>query len=173
MIVLDAMKMHKTEREVKCPNGGFDSIRILVKEDNMGFTVTRTTIHPTADWQRWHYKNHLEACYCIAGKGKLKDSTGVEYDIKPGILYALDKHDEHYFKTDERVILICVFNPPLVGHELHRGDGSYEVCAETAQDRMQRIVSENPGIGRDKLARLADVPQSTARDFLKKAKNPN
>jgi len=57
----------------------------------------------------------------------LKDSKGKKHEIKPGIMYALDKHDLHYFKTDSRVVLICVFNPPLKGKEVHQEDGSYAV----------------------------------------------
>lgn len=125
MKVIDVMKMHKTEREVECPNGGFTSLRMLLKEDGMGFTMTRTTIHPTDDFQTWHYKNHLEACYCIKGRAILKDASGHKWEIKPGVMYALDKHDKHYFKATETTILICVFNPPLIGKEVHGADGSY------------------------------------------------
>lgn len=130
MKIIDVMTLHKTDREVHCPKGGFTSIRALIQSDGMGFTITRTTIHPTEDWQLWHYKHHLEACYCISGHGELKDIEGNVREIKPGILYALDKHDEHYFRTSERVVLICVFNPPLVGREIHQKDGSYTACEE-------------------------------------------
>lgn len=126
MIVEDVMSMHGTEREVNCPNDGFKSIRMLIKSDGMGFTMTRTTIHPTPQYQMWHYKNHLEACYCIKGHGTLKDEKGKKYPIKPGMFYALDKHDKHYFRAKDTVILICVFNPPLNGPEVHGKDGSYD-----------------------------------------------
>jgi L-ectoine synthase len=125
MIVRNAMKLHGTDREVHCPTGGFSSIRILVAADGMGFTVTRTTIHPTKTFQRWHYKHHLEACYCLKGRGVLKDAKGITHQIRPGVLYALDKHDRHWFKASEPMVLLCVFNPPLTGTELHRPDGSY------------------------------------------------
>jgi L-ectoine synthase len=125
MKVIDVMKLHGTEREVDCPQGGFKSVRFLLKEDGMGFAMTRTTIHPTKHYQHWHYKHHLEACYCIKGHGRLKDENGKVYEIKPGVCYALDKHDNHYFKADETMILLCVFNPPLTGREVHRDDGSY------------------------------------------------
>lgn len=126
MIVKNAMEMHGSDREVDCPNGGFTSIRMLVKDDGMGFAMTRTTVHPTKDFQLWHYKNHLEACYCIKGKAILKDAKDNQHKIKPGVLYALDKNDKHYFKALDPTILICVFNPPLIGKEVHRKDGSYE-----------------------------------------------
>jgi len=125
MKIINAMKLHKTGREVQCPNGGFTSIRMLLEKDKMGFTMTRTTIHP-GDWQWWHYKHHLEACYCIKGSALLKnEKTGEVHEIKPGICYALDKHDPHLFKATETTILICVFNPPLTGLEVHQKDGSY------------------------------------------------
>ena len=38
----------------------------------------------------------------------------------------LDKNDAHYFEAFEEVTLICVFNPPLTGKEVHQEDGSYE-----------------------------------------------
>lgn len=126
MKIIDARKLRNTSKEVKCPSGGFESIRMLVEADKMGFGLTRTTVLPTTDFQRWHYKKHFEACYCIAGRGILRANDGSEYQIKPGVLYALDKHDEHWFRALTRVVLICVFNPPLVGHELHGPDGSYE-----------------------------------------------
>jgi L-ectoine synthase len=130
MKIVNAMKLHGTEREIKCPKGGFTSIRMLLKEDGMGFTMTRTTVHPTDEWQLWHYKHHLEACYCIKGKGQLKDTKGRIHEIRPGVMYALDRNDKHWFKTKETVILICVFNPPLTGKEVHQDDGSYAAEGE-------------------------------------------
>lgn len=113
------------DRSIECPNGGFMSRRLLLKRDGMGFTMTRTTVHPTKDFQKWHYKHHLEACYCIKGHGIIKDAKGVQHKVYPGTLYALDKHDKHFFKALDTVILICVFNPPLIGNEVHQADGSY------------------------------------------------
>lgn len=126
MIVTDVIKLHNTDREVSWPSGALKSIRMLVKSDGMGFAMTRTTVYPTKSYQMWHYKKHLEACYCISGQGTLKDAQGRKYDIRPGIMYALDKHDKHWFRAKTRVILICVFNPPLNGLETHLEDGSYE-----------------------------------------------
>lgn len=45
-----------------------------------------------------------------------------------GIFYALDNNDKHVLKGgDEDMRLICVFNPPLIGNEIHDKDGSYEL----------------------------------------------
>jgi len=125
------MKIIKTnelpkERVVHCPKGGFVSNRILLKNDNMGYSITKTVI-PINGVHKWHYKNHLESCYCIAGHGILTDiKTGNKYDITPDTTYVLDNHDEHTFEAIKETILICVFNPPLTSNEVHKEDGSYE-----------------------------------------------
>jgi L-ectoine synthase len=106
---------------------GMISNRFLLKKDNMGFTVTLTEI-PKGEERHWHYINHLEACYCISGHAILKDLDEYqEYLIKPGVLYALDKHDDHKFLALEDTVLLCVFNPPLIGNEIHKEDGTYEI----------------------------------------------
>jgi L-ectoine synthase len=127
MKIIETKSLEGSDRQVSCPNGGFISNRILLKEDNMGYGMTKTIIPPNGK-QHWHYKNHLESCYCVSGLGILTDiSTGNVYEIKPDTTYVLDKHDDHYFEAIEEVVLICVFNPPLVGRETHNSDGSYEL----------------------------------------------
>lgn len=120
-------------RQVYCPKGGFISHRYLLERDGMGFTVTRTVV-PKGDEQYWHYANHLEACYCISGHGVLRVTTKTGpitthdvTDILPGMMYAPDKHDPHYFKALEDTVLLCVFNPPLNGNEVHNEEGHYDV----------------------------------------------
>lgn len=104
-----------------------NSYRMLLKEDGMGFGVTHTVIQPEAGKVMQHYKNHLEACYCIKGRGILTDEEGMEFGIEQGVMYVLDKNDKHWFEALEETILICVWNPPLVGREVHREDGSYSL----------------------------------------------
>lgn len=113
------------QRIVNCPKGGFISHRILLEEDKMGYTMTKTII-PVNGKQFWHYKNHLETCYCVAGKGILTNrNTGEEFLIETDVIYILDKNDPHCFEAFEECVLICVFNPPLTGGEIHKEDGSY------------------------------------------------
>lgn len=106
--------------------GGFFSHRFLLEKDGMGYTVTRTVI-PADGPQRWHYPNHLEACYCVAGEGELVDTTtGERHAIRPDTLYALDNHDEHTFEAiGGPVTLICVFSPALRGDEAHKNGHTY------------------------------------------------
>mgnify|MGYP001947326148 FL=1 len=40
-------------------------------------------------------------------------------------MYALNEHDEHYLRAKTDLRLICVFNPPLTGQEVHDEDGVY------------------------------------------------
>lgn len=113
-------------REVRCPNKGFVSFRALLESDGMGFSLHKTVI-PKGQPQHWHYKHHLEACYCIAGKGILTDlSTGDKHIIKPDVIYVLDHHDDHTFQALEDTVLISVFNPPVTGNEVHDEHGSYQ-----------------------------------------------
>lgn len=125
MKVIKTSELNK-ERIVKCPKGGFVSNRILLESDGMGYSMSKTVI-PVAGTQRWHYKNHLESCYCVSGMGELKNlETGHVYLIEPDTTYVLDNHDDHEFTALEEVTLICVFNPPLTGREVHDAEGSYE-----------------------------------------------
>lgn len=127
MRVLKVDELSGTDRDVKCPKGGFISYRPILESDGMGFTICKTFI-PKGDWQCWHYSNHLEACYCVSGSGVLFDVKNDKYfDICEDSMYILDEYDEHRFKANEDVLLICVFNPPLKGKEVHDEDGSYKV----------------------------------------------
>lgn len=112
---------------VDCPKGGFRSNRIILDRDNMGYSMTKTVIPPNGP-QHWHYKSHLESCYCVSGKGLLTNNrTGQYWAIAPDMTYVLDQYDDHTFEALEEVTLICVFNPPLTGTEVHDEDGAYSV----------------------------------------------
>jgi len=112
-----------SERVVRFHSGV--SNRILLKSDGMGYTMTKTVVEPGQKVFQ-HYKNHLESCLCISGHARLENAaTGEIFNITPGVCYVLDKHDPHYFEAYEETVLICVFNPPLTGQEIHQEDGSY------------------------------------------------
>ena len=126
MKVIKVQSLIDTDRHVKCPNGGFESIRPLLEKDGMGFSLHITYVHK-GDSQRWHYKHHLEACYCISGRAILRnEETGESFVIVPGTLYALDENDSHSLKAWEDTVLVSVFNPPVIGREVHQADGSYQ-----------------------------------------------
>ena len=110
---------------------GWQSRRILLRSDGMGFSLHDTVVAEGTE-QRLEYKHHLEANYCISGEGEVVDlQTGTVYLIRPGTLYALDKHDAHIIRaTRGDLRVVCVFNPPLTGDETHRADGSYAPAEE-------------------------------------------
>lgn len=127
MIVRKIQDIKGTDREVRAENGNWVSVRMLLKGDNMGFAFNETTIYAGTETIIW-YKNHLEAVYCIEGRGEIETvEDGRVYPIEPGTMYALDKHDKHYLRASDDLRLVCVFNPPLSGAEVHDEDGSYPV----------------------------------------------
>lgn len=112
-----------TERDVKFTGG--NSQRLVLENDGLGFAVMKTNIKKGGPYH-WHYPNHLEACYCISGKGILKSlDSGEEHIIDVDTCYLLDKHDNHTFEAKTDVVLISVFNPPLKGNETHDEKGQY------------------------------------------------
>lgn len=128
MIVRDLAEARTTRRHVE--SKGWDSTRLLLKADNMGFSFHITTIYAGGDLPM-HYKNHLEAVYCIAGEGEIEDlATGETHQIRPGVLYALDKNDKHILRGRTEMTMACVFNPPLNGLEVHDETGAYALEAE-------------------------------------------
>jgi L-ectoine synthase len=99
------------------------SRRFLLDADGMGYTLTDTTVRAGTK-SKLEYRAHLEACYCIEGEGEVVDMHGNSYRIKPGVMYALDKHDQHYLVAgpDGDLRLVCVFAPALAGPERHSLD---------------------------------------------------
>lgn len=125
MIVRHMDDIIGSEREVH--GDTWTSRRILLKQDGMGFSFHETLIHPGTETLIW-YKNHLEAVYCIEGEGEVETlDDGRIYPIRPGTLYALDQHDRHLLRASNQLRLMCVFNPPLSGREVHDADGVYPV----------------------------------------------
>jgi L-ectoine synthase len=127
MIVRDLQKSEKTERRVVSPDGNWESTRLLLKDDNMGFSFHITTIYEGAEF-RMHYQNHLESVYCLSGSGEVETLADEKvYSIQPGSIYILDKHDEHILRATTEMKMACVFNPPVTGREVHNADGAYEL----------------------------------------------
>jgi L-ectoine synthase len=128
MIVRNLEEAMKSPRRVGTE--GWNSVRLLLKDDGMGFSFHITTIYARAELLM-HYRNHLESVYCVAGEGSIENlETGEKFDIRPGVMYALDRHDRHVLRAASEMTMACVFNPPLNGLEVHDESGAYPLRAE-------------------------------------------
>lgn len=99
------------------------SRRFLLASDGMGYSLTDTIVLAGTK-SRLEYQRHMEACYCISGKGEVIDLEGNSHEITPGTMYALDKHDAHWLvaSPEADLRLVCVFSPALQGDERHSLD---------------------------------------------------
>ena len=125
MIVKTLEDIIDTEDDIQAETGTWASRRMLLKKDGMGFSFHDTTIFAGTQTLIW-YKHHLEAVYCVAGEGELEViETGEIFNIKDGTMYALNGHEKHYLRAFSDMRMVCVFNPPLTGKEVHDKDGVY------------------------------------------------
>ncbi len=105
--------------------GAWSSARYLLQADGVGFTMTMTTVAAGRSLEL-EYKNHVEANLVIEGEAVLTDiGDGKEYQLGPGDMYTLDKHDRHRLLAVSDLTLVCVFSPALIGNETHDEEGSY------------------------------------------------
>ena len=126
MIVRTLKECEQSERRVVSEN--WESVRMLLKDDNMGFSFHITTIKANTE-THIHYQNHLESVYCMSGNGEIQTlADNKVFKIEPGTLYILDQHDDHLLRGgSEDMKMACVFNPPLSGKEVHAENGVYPV----------------------------------------------
>ena len=131
MIVRELDDVVGSERDVSA--GTWNSRRLLLADENMGFSLHDTLIYAGTETTMC-YENHLEAVYCIEGEGEISLlPDGPTWPIRPGTVYALDEHDRHCLRARTQLRLVCVFNPPVTGREVHDENGAYPapVAAES------------------------------------------
>ena len=103
MIVRQLSKAKQSSRRIVSPDGNWESTRLLLKDDQMGFSFHITNIYKGADFHM-HYQNHLESVYCMSGRGEVETlADGKKYPIEPGTIYILDQHDEHILRAFEEI----------------------------------------------------------------------
>lgn len=125
MIVKHLQDVLGTEADIDTP--GWASRRLIFKDAGMGYSVNDTIIKAGAELLM-QYRNHLETVYCIEGEGEITDlAAGQTHPIRPGTLYALNNHDRHILRANKGtpMRMVCVFNPPLTGREIHDETGAY------------------------------------------------
>ncbi|MFC0524903.1 ectoine synthase [Pontibacillus salicampi] len=112
-----------TEKEVSDDN--WVSRRLLLQEDNVGFSLHDTVLTAGTETYIW-YKHHIEAVYCIEGEAEIETvENGETYRITPGTMYCLDNHEKHYVRAITNFRVVCVFTPALIGDEVHDEEGVY------------------------------------------------
>jgi L-ectoine synthase len=128
MIVKKLNDILGTEHDVN--GGNWSSRRLLLKKDGMGFSLHDTIIRAGTETHIW-YQNHLEAVYCIEGEGEVElCKDGTIYPITAGTVYALDGNEEHLLRASKDMRMVCVFNPPITGKEVHDEYGVYPVVED-------------------------------------------
>lgn len=125
MIVRRLNEVLGSERDIKADNDHWVSRRLLLRHEGMGFSLHDTTIFAGTE-TFIHYKNHLEAVYCVGGEGEIEDlETGEVHPLSDGTMYALNGHERHYLRARSDMRMVCVFNPALTGNEVHDREGAY------------------------------------------------
>ncbi|MGE4430967.1 MAG: ectoine synthase [Sphingobium sp.] len=130
MIVRNLETVRASDRHVE--SKGWESTRLLLKDDGMGFSFHVTTMYAGEELQM-HYQNHLEAVLVLKGTGTIEDlGTGEIHTLEPGVIYALNAHDRHIVRPKTDIVTACAFNPPVTGREVHDENGAYPADADMA-----------------------------------------
>ncbi|WP_433685166.1 ectoine synthase [Nocardia sp. CA-119907] len=123
MIVRSTAEITGTDRDVE--GQGWRSKRIVLGGDGVGFSFHETTIE-AGTVHEFHYRHHVEAVWLIEGEGTLTDlDSGITYALAPGSMYLLDGHERHRLEVRTEMRMMCVFNPPVTGQEVHDSNGVY------------------------------------------------
>ncbi|GAB3182423.1 ectoine synthase [Nesterenkonia halophila] len=128
MYTLHIDDLNDGERDIR--DADWRSRRMVLGREKVGFSLHETTIYAGSTHSFW-YANHIEAVYCVGGKGRLTNlETDEVHEITDGFLYLLDGHEKHQVEAEEELRLVCVFNPPVTGKEIHDENGVYPLIVE-------------------------------------------
>jgi len=129
MIIRTTEELTDTTQHVKRKN--WSSKRMVIASDNLGFSMHITRIYPGKTGVT-HYPDHVEAAYCVQGVATVFYEDGRRSArIVPGTMYALNDHDMHTMLVEEELVLLCVFNPALIGSE------NAATCAKKESDSVK------------------------------------
>ncbi len=168
MFVRTIDELKGTDKHITMKSGNGQSIRLLLADDGMGFSLSDVYLVPGTVNKLW-YKNHWEANYVVAGNAALEDrTTGETWALSPGSLYMVGPNDRHIISTDQDVQILSIFNPPVTGNEYHDEDGGYPPTGPVppGPERMfVRSVAAMRATGKEKV--VAGGSARTARMLLK------
>ena len=135
MIVRRLEELIGTDRDVEGNDrdkakGTWRSRRLLLASDRVCFSLHDTVLRAGTS-TTMHYANHVEAVYAIEGLAKLHDhESGEVHEVRPGPMYLLNGHERHTLVVEEDLRVVCVFNPPVTGREVHDENGVYPLLTE-------------------------------------------
>ncbi|MCV7059179.1 ectoine synthase [Mycolicibacterium gilvum] len=130
MIVRTTDEITGTHRDVAAAN--WRSKRIVLADDAVGFSFHETTIDADSV-SEFHYRHHVEAVWIVEGTGTLTNhETGEEHPLRSGTMYLLNGHERHRVTCDTTMRMLCVFNPPVTGQEIHDETGAYPPAVQAS-----------------------------------------
>jgi hypothetical protein len=78
VIVRSFKDIEGTDRHVKSASGTWESKRIVLAKERVGFSLHETILYAGTETSMW-YANHIEAVVCVEGEAELTDDeTGAE-----------------------------------------------------------------------------------------------
>lgn len=132
MIVRTLAEIKGTDRDVQAKT--WNSQRLLLARDGQRFSMHETILYAGTETSMW-YANHVEAVYCVGGEGELiNEETGEVHPLGNGTLYLLDGHERHRVSAHTDLRMVCVFDPPVTGQEVHDETGAYPLLTEETQE---------------------------------------
>lgn len=130
MIVRTTAEITGTDRDVAAES--WRSKRIILAGDGVGFSFHETTIDASSVHD-FYYQHHVEAVWIVEGSGTLTNlETGEDHPLAPGTMYLLNGHERHRVTCTQQLRMLCVFNPPVSGQEVHDESGTYPAPQEVA-----------------------------------------
>jgi L-ectoine synthase len=123
LIVRTLHDIEGTDRDVGTQT--WRSLRLVLADDQVGFSLHETVLYAGTVTSMW-YRDHVEAVFCVSGRGELEDlDNETTHPLEPGTMYLLDGHEHHRVHAHTDVRTVCVFNPPCTGREVHDAEGAY------------------------------------------------
>lgn len=155
MLIRSFKDVEAAGRVISISHGLSSAVRVLLKSDGLGFSLSEARCGANNASKLW-YKNHWEANYVRAGKGRLLNrTTGQSWDLYPGVLYCVGPNDQHsVINSDDPLRIISVFNPPIEGDETHDEDGAYPPTGDIPprqEPMFARSIAEVRADGQEKI----------------------
>ena len=124
MFVKHLDELRAAGREKVVAGGSARTIRALLQEDALGFTVCDVNLDAGQKNILW-YKHHWEANYILGGRGEVVDlGTNASWVLEPGVMYMVGPDDRHSMRAHSDLHLVSIFNPALKGDEMHDAEGT-------------------------------------------------